>query len=129
MKKKVLLVQMPSRAALLAQYPVYGFGPYSLACLASHVEDLAEIMIYDATGRTVQDVMEVVQVFSPDMVGLCVFLTAHVPATIELGHSLDRLGDYRNWLFHDHNGDEPDAFLRRAARPHALAIHPVEDQR
>ncbi len=71
---KVLLIRPPGSE----YFPRAIVPPYALACIAAYIEDIAEVKIFDAEGKSVEAALREVTSFQPQIVGLTTFTTAAV---------------------------------------------------
>lgn len=60
------------------------WGPYNLACLAAYLEDISDVAILDAGGYTVEETIERVDAYNPDIVGVTVPYTFFIPNALAL---------------------------------------------
>ncbi len=81
---KILLIH-PMDPSLSEQTP---FAPFSLICLAASVEDLVEVKILDATAKNVDMVMQEVNDFAPQWVGISVIYTFFIPGAIKIARAI-----------------------------------------
>ncbi len=84
---RVFLIQAPVAQKNLRMIEVVG-GGYGLACVAAHMEDLAEVRFLDGHLMELADVVREVVLFRPDLVGISALSTLHINPTIKLARTI-----------------------------------------